>query len=650
MHRRVLRSFEVSSWAERSDVPTYEPATAPPVDRRSRRASRWCTTAAALAMAVVLAPVAAAQVPQNQAGGAQGGAVKKGTLPPGGNEGNWVTPARTFEGTRYSPLDKITTANVADLKEVWNYTTGLKDGHEGQPLVVNNTMYIVTPVPNKLIAFDLTKPGPAVKWEYSPPIDVASYGKACCDTVNRGAVFADGLIIYNVLDNHTVAVDANTGKEVWRTKLDNVSTGSTMTMAPLVVKGKVIVGNSGGEMGVRGWLAALDVKTGKVLWRAYHTGPDKDVLIGPDFKPYYESMQGTDMGVKSWEGEQWKLGGSTAWGWITYDPETDLIFYGTSNPGVWNPDMRPGDNLWSVAIFARDPDTGQAKWAYQMGPHDMYDYDGVNENIVADIPMNGEIRKVIIHTDRNGFIYTIDRTNGQVLVAEKFKPTNWATEIDLETGRPVEVPEKATHQGTLTKDICPSASGAKDQQPAAYDPQTHLLYTPSTNLCMDYGGIETNYIAGTPYVGAAVRMYAGPGGNDARGEFLAWDPATGKKVWGITEKYPVWAGALATAGGLVFYGTMDGYFKAVDAKTGEELWKTQFESGIIGNPMTYTGPDGKQYVAVYSGVGGWMGAIVPGNLSADDPWAALGAVGAVPDLPQDTKAGGALHVFAISGS
>ena len=639
MHRRVLCSSEVRSWRGPGDVPTNVPTTSPTVTRRTRSASPGrATIAAAIAAAMFAAPALSAQLQ------------KGGTVPPGGNDSNWVSPARTYQGTRYSPLTQITTDNVSNLKEAWSYTTGLKDGHEGQPLVVDNTMYIVTPVPNKLIAFDLTKPGPAVKWEFSPPIDAASYGKACCDTVNRGASYANGLIIYNVLDNHTVAVDAKTGKMVWRTKLDNVETGSTITMAPLVVGNRVIVGNSGGELGVRGWIAGLDVKTGKLAWRAYHTGPDKDVLIGPNFKPYYKSMQGKDMGVKSWEGDQWKLGGSTAWGWVTYDPETKLIFYGTSNPGVWNPDMRPGDNLWSTTIFARDPVTGQAKWAYQMGPHDMYDYDGVNENIVADIPMNGQTRKVIIHTDRNGFIYTIDRTNGQVLVAEKFKPTNWATKIDLQSGRPVEDSSKATHQGRLTKDICPSASGAKDQQPAAYDPQTHLIYTPSTNLCMDYGGIETKYIAGTAYVGAAVRMYAGPGGNDARGEFLAWDPATGKKVWGITEKYPVWAGALATAGGVVFYGTMDGNFKAVSAKDGKELWKTHFESGVIGNPMTYIGPDGKQYIAVYSGVGGWMGAIVPGDLSTDDPWAALGAVGAVPDLKQDTKPGGALHVFVLSGS
>jgi PQQ-dependent dehydrogenase (methanol/ethanol family) len=558
-----------------------------------------------------------------------------------------VTPAKDFASTRFSSLNQITTGNVQTLKEVWSYTTGIKDGHEGQPLVVGSTMYIVTPWPNKLIAFDLSKPGPAKLWEFAPNVDPASFGKACCDAVNRGASYADGKIIYNTLDVHTIAVDVKTGKLLWDTKLGDVNVGETMTMAPVVVKNRVIVGVSGGEMGIWGWAAGLDLATGKLVWRARNTGSDKDVLIGPEFKPFYAFMQGKDLGLTSWRGDQWKIGGSASWGWVSYDPDLDLVYFGTSNPGVWNPDMRPGDNLWSTTIWARSPETGRAKWAYQMTPHDMWDYDGTNENILADLTFDGRVRKVLVHFDRNGFAYTIDRTSGEVLVAKPFKPVNWASSVDLTTGRPVLNADKATHQGRLTNGICPSSSGAKDEQPAAYSPETRLFYTPSTDLCMDYGGIESKYIAGTPYVGAAVKMYAGSAGNNARGEFLAWDAVAGKKVWGITEKYPVWSGTLATAGGLVFYGTLDGNFKAVDAKSGRVLWTVHFESGIVGNPITYLGPDGKQYLAVYSGVGGWLGAIVPGNLSIDDPWAALGAVGAVPDLPNDTKAGGAVHVFAL---
>jgi PQQ-dependent dehydrogenase (methanol/ethanol family) len=567
------------------------------------------------------------------------------TLPPASEPGNWTSPGKDYQLTRYSELNKITAANVGELKEIWNYTTGILDGHEGQPLIVNNTMYVVTPFPNRLFAFDLTKSGFPKKWEFAPPIDPAAPGKACCDNVNRGAAYVDGKIIYNLLDNNTVAVDAITGKQLWRTKLGEVNQGSTMTMAPLIVGDKVFVGNSGGEMGVRGWITALSVADGHKVWQAYNTGSDADVKIGAGFKPFYAALRGKDLGLSTWRGDQWKIGGATVWGWISYDPQLRLMYYGTANPGTWNPDMRPGDNLWSTTLFARDPDTGEARWALPLTPHDEWDYDAVNESILADLTINGQPRKVLVHFDRNGFATTVDRGTGEILVAAPFQLANWATGIDMKTGRPIRDSSKATHQGRLTKNICPSSTGARDQQPAAFSPRTKLFYTPATNVCMDYGGIEAKYIAGTPYVGAAVRMYGGPGGN--RGEFLAWDATTGTKKWGIKETFPVWAGALVTATDLVFYGTMDGDFKAVDANSGKELWKTHFESGVVGNPITFLGPDGKQYVAVYSGVGGWMGAIVPGNLSPDDPWAALGAVGAVPDLPRHTKPGGAVHVFAL---
>jgi alcohol dehydrogenase (cytochrome c) len=369
------------------------------------------------------------------------------------------------------------------------------------------------------------------------------------------------------------------------------------------------------------------------------------VKIGARFKSFYPAGQGKDKAVSSWRGDQWKIGGATVWGWITYDPDLNLIYYATSNPGTWNPDMRPGDNLWSASVMARDPDTGELVWAWQATPHDEWDYDAVNESIPIDIPINGQTRKVLVHFDRNGFATTIDRATGQLLVAQKFQNTNWATGYDMQTGRPILDPAKETHQGRLTKGICPSSSGARDQQPAAFSPRTKLFYSPSHNVCMDYGGTDVQYIAGTPYVGAAVRMFPGPGGY--RGEFFAWDATTGKKVWSIKDKFPLWGGALATASDLVFYGTMTGEFRAVDAKSGKKLWEAKLPSGIIGNPVTFLGPDGKQYVAVYAGVGGWMGAIVPGNLSVDDPWAALGATGAVPDLPKATKPGGSVHVFAL---
>ena len=418
-------------------------------------------------------------------------------------------------------------------------------------------------------------------------------------------------------------------------------------MVPLVIKDKVLTGISGGEFGVRGFVTANNINTGAQVWRAYSTGPDAEVMIGEDFASPYASHQGKDLGISTWKGEEWKLGGGTTWGWYSYDPELNLFYYGTGNPGAWNPDQRPGENKWSMTLFARNPDTGMAKWAYQMTPHDAWDYDGINESILIDLPgANGNgAQKALIHFDRNGFAYVLDRTNGKLISAKPFGHVNWATGVDLETGLPIENPEKRTKQGENVKDICPAAMGAKDQQPAAYSPKTGLLYVPTNHLCMEYEGMQVNYMAGVPYVGAIVNMSPGPGGH--RGEFIAWDPVAGEKKWGIKEKWSAWGGALSTAGDLVFYGTMDGWFKAVDANSGDELWKFKTGSGIIGAPMTYLGPDDKQYIAILSGIGGWSGLVVAGDLATDDPTAALGAVGAFGELGKDTNKGGMLYVFAL---
>jgi alcohol dehydrogenase (cytochrome c) len=526
----------------------------------------------------------------------------------------------------------------------WTFSTGVLHGHEGQPLVVGKTMYLVTPWPNIVYALDLEHPGAPARWTFRPNTSPAAQGVACCDVVNRGASFGDGKIVFNTLDNHTVALDARTGKVAWSVKMGDINLGETTTMAPLIIGNRVITGISGAELGVRGRLAALELSSGKLLWKAYSTGPDRDVLIGPDFKPFYAADQGKDLGTSTWSAEQWKIGGGTTWGWITYDPALDLLYYGTANPGVWNADMRPGDNKWSMTIFARNPATGMAKWGYQVTPHDYWDYDAVNESIPVDLTIKGQLRKALVHFDRNGFAYTIDRTTGEVLVAEAYQYMNWAKGVDLTTGRARRVADKETRQDVNTADICPAATGARDQQPAAYSFRTKLFYTPTTNLCMDYKGVETSFIAGTPYVGAEVMMYPGPGGN--RGEFIAWDATQGRKVWGVKERFPIWTGALVTAGDVVFYGTMDGWVRALDAKTGTQLWEFKTGSGHVGNFITYLGPDGKQYVAVYAGVGGWAGAAALG-VSPDDPTGALGFVNAMKDLPQYTAPGGMLYVFAL---
>ncbi|WP_234484243.1 methanol/ethanol family PQQ-dependent dehydrogenase [Noviherbaspirillum pedocola] len=560
-------------------------------------------------------------------------------------DGDWPMAARDYANTRYSPLDQINASNVRDLKPAFTFSTGLVRGHEAAPIVVGNTMYIVTPYPHYLYALDLTQPGATMKWRFDPKPDASAQGVACCDVVNRGAAYADGKVFFNTLDDQTIAVDAQSGKEVWRAKLGDINKGETMTMAPLVVKGRVLVGNSGGELGVRGWITALDAGSGKQVWRAYSTGPDRDVLIGANYQPYYAQERGKDLGVSSWPAGAWKIGGGNVWGFISYDPDADLIYYGTGNPGPWNPEQRPGANKFTSGIFARRPDNGEARWFYQLSPHDLHDYDGINENVLVDLDIAGKPTKALLHPDRNGYVYVMDRGSGQVLSATPFVPVTTSTGVDLDSGALKYDPAKEPRTGEVIRNICPVSPGGKDWQPSAWSPRTHLLYLPHQNLCQDAATYQTSYIAGTPFIGADLKMYPGPGGK--RGKFSAWDPVNKRAAWVVDEDFPVWSGALTTAGDVVFYGTMEGWFKALDAKTGKELWRFKTGSGIIGQPISYRGPDGKQYIAVLSGVGGWAGAIVSGELDARDGTAAKGFVNAMGDLPQKTGKGGMLYVFAL---
>jgi PQQ-dependent dehydrogenase (methanol/ethanol family) len=561
------------------------------------------------------------------------------------DDGQWTMPAKNYAADRFSSLTEITPANASHLQVAFTFSTGVDKGQEAAPIVVNNTMYVVTPYPDNVFALDLTKPGAPLKWEFIPKPLPASQGVACCDVVNRGGVYSNGKFFFNTLDGQTFCLDAKTGKMLWRTKLGSINKGETITMAPLVVKGKVLVGDSGGEFGVRGWLIALDANSGKIAWKAWATGPDKDVLIGPNFHAFYPEDRGKDLGVKSWPPEAWKMGGGTFWGWIAYDPDLNLIYYGTGNPGPWNQEQRPGDNKWTTTIFARNPDTGQAAWGYQLTPHDEHDYDAINEIVLLDVPWRGKLRKVLFHPDRNGYLYMIDRQTGQALTADPVDYINSSKFVDMRTGRLVPNPAKSTKVGTVVKDICPTASGMKDWNPMSYSPVTGLFYIPHEHLCMDWESLQVNYIAGTPYVGAEVKMKAGPGGY--RGELTAWDPMRRKPAWQIREDLPLWSGTAATAGGLVFYGTLDGWFKAVNASNGQVVWKFKCSSGIIGQPVVYRGPDGHEYVAILSGVGGWAGAIVSGDLDPRDPTAAAGMVGALADLKSKTTPGGTLYVFAL---
>src|SRR5438128_9319035 len=594
---------------------------------------------------------------------------------------NWAMQAGNMQNQRYSALKQINKDNVKNLRVAWTFSTGVLRGHEGGPLVIGDMLYVHSPFPNKVFAISLADQ--QIKWKYEPRQDPTVIPVMCCDTVNRGLAYADGKIFLQQADTNLVALDAKTGKEMWKVKNGDPKKGETNTNAPHVFRDKVITGISGGEFGVRGFVAAYDIKSGKQVWKAYSTGPDAEMLMDPDKTMTWTDGKmapvGKDSSLKTWKGDQWKIGGGTTWGWYSYDPALNLMYYGSGNPSTWNPSQRPGDNKWSMTIFARDLDTGKAKWVYQMTPHDEWDFDGVNEMILSDQTIGGTARKLLTHFDRNGFGYTLDRATGELLVAEKYDPVvNWATKIDMDKssktyGRPLVVDQYSTqHNGedTNSKGICPAALGTKDEQPAAYSPDTQLFYVPTNHVCMDYEPFKVSYTAGQPYVGATLSMYP-PAGESHMGNFIAWDGKTGKIVWSNKEQFSVWSGALATAGGVVFYGTLEGYLKVVDAKTGKELYKFKTPSGIIGNVTTYE-QGGRQYVAVLSGVGGWAGIGLAAGLMSPEAaaeWqgaagratvgralesaarnvdtAGLGAVGGYAALSNYTALGGTLTVFAL---
>jgi PQQ-dependent dehydrogenase (methanol/ethanol family) len=566
------------------------------------------------------------------------------------NPNNWAMQAGDMYNQRYSKLSQINKQNVGKMQVAWMFSTGVLRGHEGSPLVVNGTMYIHTPFPNKVFAVDLDTQ--KIKWRYEPKQDSAVIPQMCCDTVYRGLAYAENKIFLQQADSTLLALDANTGKVLWSVKNGDPKVGAVNTNAPHVFKDKVITGISGGEWGVRGFLAAYDINTGKQVWKAFSTGPDNEMLIDPDKTMTWTDGElkpvGKDSSLKTWQGDQWKIGGGTTWGWYSYDKNLNLVFYGTGNPSTWNPAQRPGDNKWSMTVFARDVDTGMAKWAFQMTPYDEWDFDGINEMILADINVKGKPTKALVHFDRNGFGYTLDRTNGALLVAEKFDPAvNWATHVDMKTGRPQVVAKYSTAKNgpdVDTKGICPAALGSKDQQPAAFNPKNGRFYVPTNHVCMNYEPFKVDYVAGQPYVGATLSMFPAPGGTNM-GNLIVWDAGQGKIVQSKAEKFSVWSGVLVTEGGIACYGTLEGYLKCTDANDiNKELFKFKTPSGIIGNVFTYV-HKGKQYLGVYSGIGGWAGIGMAAGLEKDQE--GLGAVGGYKELRDYTELGGSLTVFAL---
>lgn len=529
----------------------------------------------------------------------------------------WPMHGHGYDNTRFSPLKRIHTGNVGKLKLAFSFQLGSLRSNESSPIVIGDTMYVSTSWGPKFVHALDARTG-ARKWVYEPeiPEDVLQY--ACCDVNNRGVTYAGGKLFVGRLDGKLSAVDAATGKELWTTTVVDYKQGSVITSPPLVVKNMVITGFGGGEYGARGSLQAYDVNTGKEVWKTW-------TVPGPG-EPNHDT----------WKGDSWQHGGAVLWLTGSYDPRTNTVLWGTSNPAPWNSAVRStgtGDygrlsNLYSSSTVAFDADTGRIKWWVQATPQDAWDYDGVNELVLADLAIPGSGRTpVYMKADRNGFFYVVNRDNGKILSAEKYVPTNWAAKIDLATGRPVEDPDKRPGPNHPVKGVCPNLIGGKNWQPMSFNPGTGLVYIPTNNVCMDWSVSEVNYRKGVFYLGAEFPTLPGPGGY--MGELVAWDPVAQKKVWSVKTDLPFNGGTLSTAGGLTFWGDLHGVFHAYDARNGRELWKIPLGSGIGAGPISYA-VDGKQYVAVVVG----RTAAIP---------AFLGDVGK--KMTEATPEGGALFVF-----
>ncbi len=502
--------------------------------------------------------------------------------------GAWTSYGRTQANLRYSPLADINDKNVGDLKLAYAFSLGALLSNESTPIVIGDTLYVTTSQGPKFVHAIDAKTG-IRKWVHAfqmPKAGVVQY--ACCGQVNRGVAYAKGKILVGRLDGKLTALDSATGKEVWTATVVDYKQGSVITSPPLIVRNTAIIGFGGGEFGARGYLTAFDIDTGKPVWKTW-------LVPGPGEK-----------GNDTWKGDSWKLGGGVAWHVGSYDPDLNIIYYGTSNPSPWNAAVRgPGTsnygkftNLYTSSTVALDGTTGKILWHLQSTPHEAWDFDGVNELVLADLEIGGKTVPAMMKADRNGFFFVANRKTGELVSAEKFVTVNWATKFDIETRRPIEVPEKRPKLGFRAKDVCPNLLGGKNWQPMSYNPDTGLVYIPANNLCMDIEDTEVEYKRGLMYLGKDFPTKRGPGGY--LGELMAWDPVKSRKVWSIKARHPFNGGTMTTAGNLVFHGDWEGWFKAVNATTGEVLWKFNVGSGVGAGPMTYK-LDGVQYVAVVVG-------------------------------------------------
>ena len=503
------------------------------------------------------------------------------------NNDNWAMYGRTYDNERFSPLKQIDDHNVGQLKLAWAFQVGALRSNEASPLVIDGTMYMTSSSgPKSVFALD-AKTG-VIKWQFQPDVaeDVQPY--VCCDVDSRGVSFADGKILFSQLDGYLSALDAQTGKLLWKSKVVDYKDGETNTSPPLIVKNMAIIGFSGGEYGARGAIQAYDVATGKQLWKTW-------TIPGPG-----------EPGNDTWKGDSWQHGGGGAWYVGSYDPKTNTIFYGTSNPGPWNAAVRSTGtsdygkltNAGSSSTLALDPDTGKIKWEIQSTPAETWDYDGVNELVLADVSINGQSTPIYMKADRDGFFFVANRDTGKLVSAEPFVPVNWAKGFDVETDRPIEDPTKRPRLDYKATDICPSWVGGKNWQPISFNPMTGLAYIDGNNTCQDMKLTDVTYRRGSFFLGNDFAVHPGPGGWGGRLEAI--DPATQKVVWHMDLPLPWNGGTMTTAGNLVFFGDIKGIFHALDAKTGKDLWHINLGSGIGAGPVTFA-VDGKQYVAILAG-------------------------------------------------
>jgi len=570
----------------------------------SARLSRIGAAAATLVAAATLA-FAVVRTPPTHAASDYPSVTSERLANAAGDDG-WLMYRRTYDSRGYAPFDAINASNVANLKTVFTYDTGLKQGHEAAPIVNGHMMFVTTPM-DHVVALDATTG--KVVWKYVPTLSPVTLRTVCCDVVNRGVALYGDMVYLATLDNHVTALDAMTGKVVWSKQLFKPGLGYAMTGAPLVVDGKVLTGIAGGEYGGRGFVAALDAQTGDMAWKTY-------TVPAPSEK-----------GGDTWPKGMYATGGGGTWLTGSYDPETKTVFWGVGNPGPWLADLRPGKNLYTDSVIALDPDSGKIKWHYQYTPHDTWDYDATNESVLADITYDGKAYKALLHADRNGNLFAIDRTNGSFIYGKPFVKATSVVGFAAD-GTPQTNAANRPHMGTSIF-TCPSFLGGKNWWPTAYDQSTQTLFIPTSLWCMTMKGTGTDYKAGLPFLGETFEIQPQPG-SGGYGELQAVDANTGKQKWAYHTKLP-WNGpVLATKGGIVFAGTIDRRFMAFDSNTGKVLWTQKMSSGVIGVPTTYQ-VDGKQYVAVFAGYGG-----------ATPIWA-----GPAAKMTASIPTGGRLYVFAL---